>query len=156
MAPKAQPLEAGTAAPDFKVKTHDGQDVSLKALQGQKVVLYFYPKDDTPGCVKQACNLRDNLTELADKGITVIGVSPDDHSSHEKFTNKYELTFPLIADSDRSIIDAYGVWGERMLYGKPVIGLTRTTFLIDEHGIIQHVFKRPKTDDHTNEILSKI
>ncbi len=156
MAAKPAPLEAGTPAPDFTVHTSDGQAVSLSALKGQKVVLYFYPKDDTPGCTKQACNLRDNLSDLAAQGITVIGVSPDDDVSHGAFAAKYNLTFPLVADPERTIIEAYGVWGEKQNYGKTYMGLQRTTFLIDEGGTIQHVFKRPKTADHTNEILSKI
>ncbi len=156
MAAKPSPLEVGTTAPDFEVTTFDGQDISLSALKGQRVVLYFYPKDSTPGCTKQACNLRDNLAELTDNGIAVIGVSPDDDASHEKFSTKHELTFPLLADPDRQIIDAYGVWGEKKNYGKTYMGLQRTTFLIDEDGVIQHVFKRPKTADHTAEILSKL
>ncbi len=156
MAAKPAPLSAGTKAPDFSVNTADGKTVSLSALKGQKVALYFYPKDDTPGCTKQACNLRDNLSELTDKGIAVIGVSPDDDASHAAFTEKYGLTFPLLADPDHKIINAYGVWGEKQNYGKTFLGLQRTTFLIDEDGIIQHVFKRPKTADHTAEILSKL
>ncbi|MEM9605392.1 MAG: thioredoxin-dependent thiol peroxidase [Pseudomonadota bacterium] len=156
MAAKPTPLEAGTVAPDFAVTTHDGEAISLSALKGRTVVLYFYPKDDTPGCTKQACNLRDNLAALTDRGIAVIGVSPDDDASHAAFTAKYELTFPLVADPERRVIEAYGVWGEKQNYGKTYMGLQRTTFLIDEAGVIQHVFKRPKTADHTAEILSKL
>jgi len=156
MAAKPEPLTAGTHAPDFAVSTADGQRVSLSALKGQKVALYFYPKDDTPGCTKQACNLRDNLSALSDAGIAVIGVSPDDNTSHAAFTAKYDLTFPLVADPKLEISNAYGVWGEKQNYGKTYMGLQRTTFLIDEDGVIQHVFKRPKTADHTAEILSKL
>ena len=156
MTAKPEPLPAGTKAPDFAVSTADGQRVSLSALKGQKVALYFYPKDDTPGCTKQACNLRDNLSELEGAGIAVIGVSPDDNASHAAFTAKYELTFPLVADPELEISNAYGVWGEKQNYGKTYMGLQRTTFLIDEDGVIQHVFKRPKTADHTAEILSKL
>lgn len=156
MAAKPSPLEVGTTAPDFTMKTFDGHDIELSKLQGKKVALYFYPKDDTPGCTKQACNLRDHLTQLEENNIAVIGVSPDDDTSHKEFSAKYELNFPLVADPDHEIIDAYGVWGEKKNYGKTYMGLQRTTFLIDEQGIIQHVFKRPRTADHTNEILSKL
>jgi len=155
MAAKPNPLAAGTKAPDFTTQTFDGKEIKLKTFEGQKVALYFYPKDDTPGCTKQACNLRDNLNQLKENGIVVIGVSPDDNSSHETFAAKHELTFPLIADPDHEIINAYGVWGEKQNYGKTYMGLQRTTFIINEDGFIQHVFKRPKTADHTNEILSK-
>ena len=156
MAPKPQPLEAGTKAPAFTATTFDGQKVQLTAHKGQKVALYFYPKDATPGCTKQACNLRDNLDTLADHGIAVIGVSPDDNASQEKFSGTQELNFPLIADPDHNIIEKYGVWGEKQNYGKTFMGLQRTTFLIDEKGVIQHVFKRPKVADHAAEIISKL
>ena len=156
MAPKPQPLEAGTKAPAFTAKTFDGQKVQLTAYKGQKVALYFYPKDATPGCTKQACNLRDNLDALADHGIAVIGVSPDDNASHEKFSAKQDLNFPLVADPDHKIIEKYGVWGEKQNYGKTFMGLQRTTFLIDAKGVIQHVFKRPKVADHAAEIVSKL
>ncbi len=156
MADKPAPLEAGTVAPDFTASTFNGTTVSLAALAGTKVALYFYPKDATPGCTKQACNLRDNIDELTAVGITVIGVSPDVDESHEKFSSDHELPFALIADPDHEIISAYGVWGEKQNYGKTYLGLQRTTFLIDESGMIMHVFKRPKTADHTAEILSKL
>lgn len=156
MAAKPEPLEAGTKAPAFTATTFDGQKVKLTDYKGAKVALYFYPKDATPGCTKQACNLRDNIDGLTAAGIAVIGVSPDDNISHEKFATKHELPFPLIADPDRKVIEKYGVWGEKQNYGKTYMGLQRTTFLIDESGKIQHVFKRPKTNDHTNEILSKL
>lgn len=120
------------------------------------MALYFYPKDATPGCTKQACNLRDNLSVLAEHGISVIGVSPDDDASHERFAATHDLPFPLIADPDRQIIDAYGVWGEKKNYGKTYMGLQRTTFLIDADGMIVHVFKRPRTADHAAELISKL
>jgi peroxiredoxin Q/BCP len=120
------------------------------------VAVYFYPKDNTPGCTAQACNLRDHLGLLQEHGISVIGVSPDDESSHERFTEQHELTFPLVADPERKIIERYGVWGERKNYGKTFMGLQRTTFLIDEDGVIQHVFKRPKTAAHAEEIIGKL
>lgn len=156
MAAKPEPLEAGAKAPAFSATTFEGQKVKLSDYKGTKVVLYFYPKDATPGCTKQACNLRDNIDGLTAAGIAVIGVSPDDNASHEKFATKHELPFPLIADPDHKVIDKYGVWGEKQNYGKTYMGLQRTTFLIDEAGKIQHVFKRPKTNDHTDEILSKL
>lgn len=153
---KASPLEAGTKAPAFSGKTFDGTKVSLSEQKGKKVALYFYPKDNTPGCTKQACNLRDNWQVLAKKGVVVIGVSPDDNASHEKFAGKYGLPFPLLPDPDHKIIEKYGVWGEKKLYGKAFDGLYRTTFLIDEAGKIVHVFKKPKVDDHAAEILAKL
>ncbi|MGH1490107.1 MAG: thioredoxin-dependent thiol peroxidase [Acidimicrobiales bacterium] len=156
MAAKPEPLEVGVKAPAFTATTFAGQKVKLSDYKGTKVALYFYPKDATPGCTKQACNLRDNIDDLTAAGITVIGVSPDDNASHEKFATKHELSFPLVADPDLKIIEKYGVWGEKQNYGKTYMGLQRTTFLIDEAGKIQHVFKRPKTNDHTAEILSKL
>lgn len=156
MAAPPTPLAAGTEAPDFTATTFDGATVSLADYRGRMVALYFYPKDDTPGCTKQACNLRDNLSSLADHGIDVIGVSPDSDESHEKFSAKHELPFPLIADPDHAIINAYGVWGEKKNYGKTYMGLQRATFLIDVDGLIRHVFKRPKTNAHAEEILSKL
>ena len=156
MANAPQPLEAGTKAPAFTATTYDGQTVSLDDYRGQLLALYFYPKDNTPGCTKQACNLRDNVSVLAEHGVSVVGVSPDDDTSHEKFASKHELPFPLIADPDREIIGAYGVWGEKKNYGKTYMGLQRTTFLIDGDGVIQHVFKRPKTAAHAEEIVSKL
>lgn len=155
MAAKPNPLEAGTEAPDFTVTASNGDEVSLSALRGSRVALYFYPKDATPGCTNQACNLRDNLGRLAEHDISVIGVSPDSDESHHKFAGKHDLPFPLIADPERAIIEAYGVWGEKQNYGKTYQGLQRTTFLIDADGIIAHVFKRPKTKAHAEEIISK-
>lgn len=156
MAAKPQPLEAGQPAPDFTARTFRGDQIDLASHRGRKVALYFYPKDETPGCTAQACNLRDHLDELAAHGVAVIGVSPDDDASHERFTGKHDLTFPLIADPDRRIIERYGVWGERKNYGKTFMGLQRTTFLIDEDGVIAHVFKRPKTAAHAEEIIGKL
>ena len=147
--------EAGQAAPAFQGVTQDGNTLALADLKGKKVALYFYPADDTPGCTKQACNLRDGHQELLDAGIAVVGVSPDSASSHEAFISKYSLPFPLIADEDKAIMTEYGVWGEKNFYGKKIIGVKRTTFLIDEDGTITHIFKRPKTADHTAEILKK-
>jgi len=156
MADAPAPLEVGTTAPSFTATTFAGDEIALDEYRGRMVALYFYPKDSTPGCTKQACNLRDNLGLLAEHGVEVIGVSPDGNDSHEKFATKHELPFPLIADPDREIIDAYGVWGEKKNYGKTYMGLQRTTFLIDGDGAIRHVFKRPKTTAHAEEIISKL
>jgi peroxiredoxin Q/BCP len=156
MADKPNPLEAGAEAPDFTATTFDGRTIALSQYRGGKVALYFYPKDMTPGCTNQACNLRDNIDALTEHDIAVIGVSPDDNDRHEAFASKHDLNFPLVADPDRQIIEAYGVWGEKKNYGKTFMGLQRTTFLIDEDGVIQHVFKRPRVKEHTEEILSKL
>jgi len=156
MADAPFPLEVGQEAPTFTATTFDGQNVSLADCRGRKLALYFYPKDSTPGCTNQACNLRDNLALLAEHDVAVVGVSPDGDESHKKFSTKHELSFPLIADPDRNIIEAYGVWGEKKNYGKTYMGLQRTTFLIDENGVIIHVFKRPKTKAHAEEIISKL
>ncbi len=156
MAAPPSPLPAGETAPPFTATTFDGETVSLADYRGRKLALYFYPKDATPGCTKQACNLRDNLGLLAEHDVAVVGVSPDDDASHERFAGKHELPFPLIGDPDRELIEAYGVWGEKKNYGKTYEGLQRTTFLIDENGVIQHVFKRPKTNAHAEEIISKL
>ncbi|MEL7158007.1 MAG: thioredoxin-dependent thiol peroxidase [Actinomycetota bacterium] len=156
MAAPPAPLEAGTAAPEFTATTFDGSTVSLSDYRGRLLALYFYPKDATPGCTKQACNLRDNLSLLAEHGVAVVGVSPDSDESHQRFSDKHELPFPLIADPDHDLIEAYGVWGEKKNYGKTYLGLQRTTFLIDGEGVIRHVFKRPKTNAHAEEIISKL
>lgn len=146
-------LNTGDKAPDFIGKDQNGNKVALKDLRGKKVVLYFYPKDFTPGCTTEACNLRDNYSTLKDAGMVVIGVSPDDEVSHKKFEEKHELPFTLLADPGKKIIDKYGVWGEKNMYGKKSMGLFRTTFLIDEQGIIYKIFKRPKNNVHAEEIL---
>jgi peroxiredoxin Q/BCP len=145
----------GQAAPLFEGPTQSGETVRLSDYRGRKVALYFYPEDDTPGCTKQACNLRDGHGELLRAGIAVLGVSADEVASHGRFAEKYSLPFPLLADPDRQIIQAYGVWMEKNLYGRRYMGISRTTFLIDEEGIIQHVLKRPKVETHTQEILEK-
>jgi len=145
----------GDTAPDFEGSIQDGTTIRLSDLKGKKVVLYFYPKDDTPGCTKQACNLRDNQQMLQSHGIIVLGVSGDNTASHQKFIGKYSLPFDLIADPDYEILGKYGVWGERNLYGRKFMGIKRTTFLIDEDGRIRHVIKRPNVSEHTTEILAK-
>jgi thioredoxin-dependent peroxiredoxin len=146
-------LQAGQPAPNFKGTDQNGNTISLKDFQGKKVVLYFYPEDDTPTCTVQACNLRDNYGDLKKAGFEVIGISPNDESSHRKFQEKYSLPFTLIADPEHTIINQYGVWGEKNLYGRKYMGLHRTTFIIDEKGIIQKVILRPKSKVHAEEIL---
>lgn len=147
--------EPGATAPTFEGEMQSGDTVRLGDYAGRRVALYFYPKDDTPGCTKQACNLRDDYRVLLDSGIAVIGVSADDAASHRAFADKYDLPFPLVADTDMEIINAYGVWGEKNLYGIKRMGIKRTTFLIDEDGTIVHVFKRPKVKEHSREIMEK-
>ncbi len=154
--PMSSMPEPGTPAPDFTARTGDGETVSLADHRGRWVLLYFYPKDDTPGCTKQACNLRDNFGALGEAGVTVLGVSGDDEASHERFASKYSLPFPLLADTDHEIHDAYGVRGEKNFYGKKLFGTKRTSFLIDPDGIVRHVFKRPKTGEHAEEVLAKL
>lgn len=146
-------ITEGTKAPAFKGKDQDGNTISLADYKGKKLVLYFYPEDDTPTCTVQACNLRDNFAALKANGFTVIGISPDEEKKHKKFEAKYKLPFTLIADPKHTIIDKYGVWGEKQLYGRKYMGLHRTTFLIDEKGIIKKIFLKPRSKQHTEEIL---
>lgn len=146
-------LKEGTTAPAFKTTDADGETISLKDLRGQKVVLYFYPKDDTPGCTKEACSFRDSFAKFKKRGITVLGVSPDSEVSHKKFETKYKLPFTLLADRDHSIAEAYGVWGEKKFMGRTYMGVLRTTFLIDEKGKIKKVFEKVKPEDHASEVL---
>jgi len=149
-------LVEGQKAPDFKAKDQNGNVVALKDFRGKKVVLYFYPEDDTPTCTVEACNLRDNYGELKKAGLVILGVSPDDRNKHKKFEEKYNLPFTLLEDPDKKIIDKYGVWGEKNLYGNKFMGLHRTTFLIDENGIIIKIFKKPKSKIHSEEILKAL
>ena len=146
-------LQEGDKAPAFRSKDQDGKTVALSDFKGKKVVLYFYPEDDTPTCTVEACNLRDNYSLLKKEGIVVLGVSPDDEKKHKKFEQKFNLPFTLIADNDKKIIDKYGVWGEKNLYGRKYMGLHRTTFLIDEKGIIRKIFRKPRSKMHSEEIL---
>lgn len=148
------PLQEGDKAPVFTGKDASGNKISLADYKGRKVVLYFYPQDDTPTCTVQACNLRDNFALLKKEGFSVIGVSPDDEKSHLKFEKKFSLPFPLIADPGHKIIDKYGVWGEKQLYGRKYLGLHRTTFLIDEKGVIRKIFLKPKNKAHAEEIVA--
>jgi peroxiredoxin Q/BCP len=146
-------LSEGDKAPLFTLLSQAGEKVSLKDFKGQKVVLYFYPEDDTPTCTIQACNLRDNFEHLKKNGIVLLGISPDDVVKHKKFIQKFELPFTLLADPEKKVINKYGVWGEKNLYGRKYMGLHRTTFLVDENGIIKKIFKKPRSANHTNEIL---
>ena len=146
-------LKEGTVAPDFTVKDENGETVRLKDLRGQKVVLYFYPKDDTPGCTKEACAFRDAFAAYKKRNIKVLGVSLDSEASHKKFAIKYKLPFTLLADTDHAISDAYGVYGQKKFMGRSYMGVNRMTFLIDEKGKIKKVFEKVKPDDHAQEVL---
>ncbi|MBW3127806.1 MULTISPECIES: thioredoxin-dependent thiol peroxidase [Hymenobacter] len=145
-------LQAGDTAPAFTATDQDGNTVSLSDFRGKKVALYFYPKDDTPGCTAQACNLRDHQEELTAKNVQVLGVSTDSEASHKKFALKYDLPFPLLADTDKQLVEAYGVWQEKKNYGRAYMGIVRTTFLIDEEGVIEKVITKVDTKNHTEQL----
>ncbi len=147
-------LKEGSKAPAFKSLDQDGKTVSLADFKGKKVILYFYPKDDTPGCTAQACNLKDNYKALLKKGFEIVGISVDSVASHKKFQDKFQLPFPLISDEDKKIVDKYNLWGEKKFMGRTYMGTTRTTFLIDEAGIIKKIIAKPDTKNHTEEILA--
>jgi peroxiredoxin Q/BCP len=149
-------IDVGQTAPDFTLPDQAGNPVSLKALRGKPVVVYFYPKDDTPGCTKEACSFRDNWQALTEQGVAVLGISPDTQASHAKFAGKYKLPFTLLADTEKAVANLYGTWGEKTLYGKKSMGILRTTFLIDEQGVVKHVWKKPKTEIHAEEVLGKL
>jgi len=146
-------LEAGDEAPNFSLKDQDGKTHSLKDYAGQTVVLYFYPKDDTPGCTKEACSFRDNFGAIEEAGAVVLGVSADDAGSHQKFREKYDLPFPLLVDEGAKVASAYGAWGEKVLYGKTVIGMTRSTFIIGPDGKLTKVWKQVKAEGHAEHVL---
>jgi len=147
-------LKPGDAAPLFSATDQHGNMISLESLKGKKIVLYFYPKDDTPGCTAEACNLRDNHSELIKQGYVVLGVSPDPLKSHVKFTEKYELPFSLLPDPDKNIIQSYGVWGPKKFMGKSYDGVFRTTFVINKNGMIEKLFTQVDTKNHTDQILN--
>jgi peroxiredoxin Q/BCP len=149
-------LKIGDKAPEFDLPTGDGKSLSLKELKGKKVVLYFYPKDNTSGCTREACSFQDNLKAIEKKGAVVVGVSPDGPGSHMKFAEKYELTFPLVSDEKKEIVKKYGVWKEKSLYGRKYMGVERTTFIIDGKGVVSHIFPKVKVDGHTEEILAAL
>lgn len=145
-------LKAGNKAPDFKGVNQNGQEISLSQFKGKKVVLYFYPKDNTPGCTAESCNLNDNYQYWQSKGYEVIGVSADSVASHKKFEEKFDFKFNLIADTEKEILQAYGAWGEKMNYGKTYMGILRSTFIIDEKGVIEKIFTKVDTKNHTEQI----
>ena len=145
-------LKAGQEAPFFQGTDQKGNKISLDDYRGKKLVLYFYPKDNTPGCTNEACNLRDNYDELTDKGFAVVGISPDSEKSHQKFAGKHNLPFPLISDTEKKIMSDYGAWGSKKMYGKSFLGVLRTTFIINEEGIIEDVIKKVDTKNHAEQI----
>jgi len=149
-------LKIGDKAPEFKGVDENGENISLSNFKGKNIILYFYPKDNTPGCTNEACNLRDNYNMWLEKDYEVIGISPDSQQSHQKFIDKHKLPFTLISDPDKVIIKQYGTWGPKKLYGREYEGLLRTTFVINENGIIENIFEKVKTKDHTNQILETI
>jgi len=146
-------LKEGQKAPDFEGIDQDNNKFKLSDFAGKKVILYFYPKDNTPGCTAEACNLRDNYDDLLKKGYKVIGVSPDSEKSHKNFAVKYSLPFPILADPEKKILNLYGAWGEKIMYGKPVTGVLRTTFIIDEKGVIEKIISKVDTKQHTEQIF---
>ncbi|MET0554623.1 MAG: thioredoxin-dependent thiol peroxidase [Vicinamibacteria bacterium] len=149
-------LTEGDKAPAFKLPSVEGGDVSLKDFAGKTVVLYFYPKDDTPGCTREACAFRDSQAALKKAGAVVLGVSPDSVESHQKFRSKYKLNFPLLADDDKTVAKKYGAFGEKVMYGKKVVGMIRSTFVIDGKGVVRKVFPRVKVDGHADKVLEVV
>jgi len=149
-------LSVGDLAPDFVLNDENGRKHSLSAYRGQPVVLYFYPRDETPGCITEACNFRDDYSMYEDEGVAILGVSADDEKSHLNFKEKYQLPFPLLADTSKEVVNLYGVWGKKSMYGKEYEGIHRTTFLIDADGKIAHIFKNVKPSIHSEEVLNAI
>jgi peroxiredoxin Q/BCP len=149
-------LKVGDKAPEFKLIADNGESVSLKDYRGKKIVLYFYPKDMTSGCTTEACDLRDNIKKLDKKNAVVIGVSPDDTKSHLKFKDKYDLPFTLLSDESKKMLEEYGVWQEKSMYGRKYMGVVRTTFIIDEKGKIEKIFEKVKVERHVDEILASL
>lgn len=149
-------LSDGDAAPDFELDSDAGEKVRLADLRGKKVILYFYPKDDTPGCTIEACEFRDRLSQIEEVGAVILGVSPDGSASHQKFKQKYDLPFTLLSDPDHAVAEAYGAWGEKERYGKTYEGILRTTFLIDEEGKIAKVFEKVKAEGHGDQVLEAL
>lgn len=149
-------LKAGDKAIDFKLKTTENNEISLSDFKGKKIVLYFYPKDDTPGCTKEACGFRDVYDYILEAGAVVIGISPDDEASHEKFRNKYNLPFFLLCDEEHKVSEMYGAWGEKKSYGKTYMGIIRSTFIIDEELVIEKVFPKVSPEGHAEEVLNSL
>jgi peroxiredoxin Q/BCP len=146
-------LQIGTPAPDFSANNQNGETLSLSHFTGKKLVLYFYPKDDTPGCTAEACSLRDNFHDLIAKGYAILGVSPDNETKHKKFIDKYNLPFDLLADTDNAVALAYGVWVEKSMYGRKYMGIARTTFIIDERGNVAEIIEKVDTKNHATQII---
>jgi peroxiredoxin Q/BCP len=146
----------GQIAPDFTLADQHGKKVTLSKLKGSPVVIYFYPKDDTPGCTKEACDFRDSFASYKQAGATILGISPDSAESHAKFSKKFDLPFTLLADDDKKVCEAYGVWKEKSMYGKKYMGVERTTFVIDAKGIVRRVFPKVKVDGHSSTVLDAI
>jgi thioredoxin-dependent peroxiredoxin len=151
-----QMIESGSKAPDFELSDQDGNKVSLKSKRGKNIILYFYPKDDTPGCTKEACNFRDELPDFQNLNAEVLGISADTVDSHKKFAQKYRLNFPLLSDSDKKVVNEYGVWREKNMYGKKIMGIERTTFIIDREGVIRKIFRKVKVDNHNQEVMEAL
>jgi thioredoxin-dependent peroxiredoxin len=149
-------IKEGQKAPDFSLPSSAGGEQSLKALRGRPVVLYFYPKDDTPGCTREACAFRDTQAAIKKEGAVVLGVSPDSPASHDKFKAKYKLNFPLLADVDKSVAKKYGAFGEKLMYGRKVVGMIRSTFVIDGQGVVRKVFPRVRVDGHAEQVLEAL
>ncbi len=149
-------LKIGDRAPDFILKNTIGEDVSLAGLKGKRVILYFYPKDDTPGCTVEACNFRDDYDLYQEKDAVILGVSRDGEESHKKFTEKFDLPFTLLSDEDHSVAEKYGAWGEKSMYGRKYMGILRNTYVIDDEGKIEMIFEKVKPKDHSKEILELI
>ncbi len=147
-------IQIGDKAPHFATVDQNGVSVSLSDFSGSKLILFFYPKDNTPGCTAEACSLRDGYGKLVEMGYRLLGVSPDSAKSHQNFVSKYQLPFSLLLDMDKTIMNAYGVWGEKKMYGKTYEGVLRTTFIIDENGIVEHVIEKVDTKDHTAQIIA--
>ena len=149
-------LKIGDLAPAFEANDQNGNPVSLESLKGNKIILFFYPKDNTPGCTAEACDLRDNYADLTEKGFAVIGVSPDSEASHQKFIAKFELPYTLLVDSEKKILTDYGAWGEKKMYGKTYMGVLRSTFIIDADGKIEKIIEKVKTKEHTKQIYGEL
>jgi len=149
-------IEIGKKAPEFSLLNQDGKKISLKDYLGKKVILYFYPKDDTSGCTKEACNFRDEFPKFTKTKAVILGVSPDSVKSHKKFAEKYDLNFDLLADEEKKVVEKYEVWKEKSMYGRKYMGVERTTFIIDEKGKIKTIFNKVKVDGHNNEVLEAL
>ncbi len=149
-------LKIGDKAPDFKLFDQNNNEVTLAGLKGEKVIIYFYPKDNTPGCTSEACNFRDNYQYWINKGYTILGISPDSIASHQSFINKFDLPFILLSDPGKDVIKAYGAWGPKKLYGREYEGLIRSTFVLNEAGVVKEIFTSVKTKEHTEQIIKKL